>query len=136
MSTSSTRAWVVDASALFEILTAASRAALAEQVLGPARLLAPALLDAEILGALRRQVRRGTIGPERAEAAVGDLTDLNLERVALPPLLGRAWELRDNLTAGDALYVALAESVGCPLLTSDAPLSRAARGLVDVVLLP
>lgn len=68
-------------------------------------------------------------------AAVDDLLDLELDIHHTAPLLRRAWELRDNVTAYDACYVSLAEALGCPLLTADARLSRASGPTCDIELI-
>ena len=86
---------------------------------------APHLLDIEATQILRRFVRRGEVTPERARQAVEDLVDLPLERYSHDFLLPRVWSLRQNLTAYDAVYVALAEILGATLLTRDARISRA-----------
>lgn len=87
----------------------------------------PHLLDVEVLSALRRRVRLGQTDRAAAAAVIGDLTDLAALRWDHQPLLGRAWELRDTLTAYDAVYGALAEALDATLLTADAPLSHAPR---------
>lgn len=89
------------------------------------RLAAPDLVDLEVLSVLRGQLRGGALERRRAELALADLMDLPLERAPHRPLLGRCWELRDNLTAYDAAYVALAEALDTTLLTSDARLAAA-----------
>ena len=85
----------------------------------------PELLDLEVLNVLRRYVRAGTVAADRAEAAVRRLDELDLQRHRHGPMLPRIWSWRANLTAYDAAYVALAEVVDCPLLTTDARLSKA-----------
>ena len=67
-------------------------------------------------------MRAGDVLADRAEEALGDLTGFDLRRHSHMHFLGRAWELRDNLTAYDAMYVALAEAIGAPLVTCDGPL--------------
>ena len=126
---------VVDASAVVELLLGGRRAAPVE-----ARLLAeteriqvPALLDAEVVQALRRLVRLGICDEARAGASVEILQDMPLTRHVLDPLLPRMWELRANLTAYDACYVALAEALACPLLTFDEGLAGAPGVRVPVV---
>jgi predicted nucleic acid-binding protein len=89
------------------------------------RLVAPALIDLEVASAWRGQVRAGQLPDQRAEAALADLAALPLRRVPHGPLMRRIWELRDNLSAYDAAYVALAESLDTLLLTGDARLARA-----------
>ena len=86
---------------------------------------APHLLDVEVAQALRRYVRDGDLDSAAAEAALGDLRALDLRRHAHEPLLGRVWTLRNNLTAYDAVYVALAEALDAALLTCDGRLTRA-----------
>lgn len=88
---------------------------------------APDLLVFEVLSALRRHVLVGSITPARAAAAVDDLGDLAVELFPTMVLRKRAWELRDNMTVGDALFVALAELLAEPLVTRDARLAKAAR---------
>lgn len=88
---------------------------------------APDLLNVEILHVLRRHERRGVIDPERSRAAISDLSDLPITRYPTIALVERAWALRANLTAYDAMYVALAEALDAPLVTADARLASAAR---------
>jgi predicted nucleic acid-binding protein len=89
------------------------------------QLAAPDLLRIEVLSVLRRQLRAGTIDETQAANAVNDLLDLPIAVFATQSLLRRGWELRSNVTAYDACYVALAETIGCTLLTADARLARA-----------
>jgi predicted nucleic acid-binding protein len=91
----------------------------------------PLLLDADILGALRRVVAGGDASSARAGEAVADLLDLPIERYAHDALTPRMWELRENFSAYDATYVPLAEA-GVPLLTADAGLERAANAHTHV----
>jgi predicted nucleic acid-binding protein len=65
------------------------------------------------------------VSPDRAAEAILDLADLDLHRHAHLDLLTRAWKLRENVTAYDAMYVALAEALDAPIVTCDAPLARA-----------
>ena len=118
---------VLDASAVLDLLlnleprAAAIRRRLFEESPG---LLTLHLLDAEVGQVLRRHVRRHELSTARAKAALEDLTALPLQRYPLLPLLARAFELRDNATVYDALYLALAENAGAPLLTRDARLAK------------
>jgi predicted nucleic acid-binding protein len=89
------------------------------------QLAAPELVDVEVASVLRRQVRLGAVAPRRAEFALADLAAAPVARAPHQPLLGRCWELRDNLTIYDATYVALAEALGVDLLTGDARLANA-----------
>jgi predicted nucleic acid-binding protein len=101
------------------------------------RSAAPDLLNAEVLHALRRFERRGELDVERSAAAIQDLSVLPIARYPTIALLERAWVLRHNFTACDALYVALAEALDTSLVTSDEHLASAARthASVPVVLL-
>ncbi len=89
------------------------------------RIRAPHVIDSEVLGALRRLVLAGELPPERGGKALDDFTALPIIRFAHRRLLRRVWALRDNVTAADGLYVALAEALDAPLVTTDAPLARA-----------
>jgi len=88
---------------------------------------APDLFVFEVLAVLRRDVSRHMLEPERAQGAIDDLGDLPVELFGTLPLRRRAWELCENLTAADALFVALAEHLGEPLATTDRGLASAAR---------
>ncbi len=94
----------------------------------------PHLFEIEVLHALRRPSLLGTVSPERARLALSRLRDTQLVRYPHTPLMERIWELKDNLTAYDAAYVALAEALGAPLITLDARLARAPgiRAAVEV----
>ena len=89
------------------------------------RLSAPELVDLEVASVLRRQVRGGLVDDRRALLALADLFALPLRRAPHRPLLARCWELRDNLSIYDAVYVALAEELEVILLTADQRLARA-----------
>ena len=86
---------------------------------------APHLLDVEVAHTLRHLVLQRVLPPADAQAALVELMDLPLTRYAHYPLLSRVWQLRHNLTAYDAMYVALAEALDVPLLTLDAALRDA-----------
>lgn len=87
----------------------------------------PALCDVEVTSALRRALRVGALDERRAEEAVEDYLDLPLTRHGHQSLVIRMLELRDNFSAYDATYVALAELLGGDLLTGDGPLARSVR---------
>ncbi len=89
-------------------------------------LAAPELVDLEAASVLRRQHRAGLLDDRRADLALTDLGALPMRRVPHLPLLRRCWELKDNLTAYDAAYVAVAEAFEATLLTGDRRLARAA----------
>lgn len=89
------------------------------------RIAAPDLVDVETVSVLRRRWRADDLTARRFSIAVDDLADLNVVRIPTLPLMRRAYELRANVSAYDASYVALAEHLGWVLLTADARLSRA-----------
>jgi predicted nucleic acid-binding protein len=101
--------------------------------LGPNQVLhAPHLLDAEIVQVLRRFERLGIIDAKRAQQALEDLRALRLVRHPHEPLLDRIWALRHNLSAYDALYVALAEGLAAPLVTLDQRIADAPGHRADI----
>ncbi len=118
---------VVDASGLLECLLQTPLGARVEARLfrDQDELHAPHLVDVELVQGLRRLVRTGEVSSVRAEEAIADLVDLDLHRHDHVDLLGRAWRLRDNITAYDAVYVALAEAIEAPMVTCDKPLAKA-----------
>lgn len=85
----------------------------------------PHLTDSEVVQALRAQVLRGDLDAREAGRAIEAWAGLGLSRLAVHGLLGRIWELRVNLSAYDATYVALAEALEAPLVTADGRLGRA-----------
>ena len=118
---------VVDASTILEVLLRTPAAPAIEERLferGQA-LHAPYFIDLEVLQVLRRYAAAGEISAERAREALDDLAAFRLRRWAHDALALRIWELRQNLTACDAAYVALAEALGAPLLTRDKRLASA-----------
>lgn len=113
---------VLDASAgLLALLNDGdARRSLATQVVA-----VPHLADSEVAHALRAQVLRRGVGSADARAALARWARLGLRRFAVVGLLGRIWDLREDLTAYDASYVALAEALDCELVTADARLAQA-----------
>jgi predicted nucleic acid-binding protein len=85
----------------------------------------PYLIDSEVVSALRRQVAYGVISADVGRSALQVWGVLGLFRYGAVGLFDRIWELRDNLTAYDATYVALAEHLDAPLLTLDARIAGA-----------
>ena len=98
-------------------------------------LLAPEVLDLEILQALRRQLRLKNISLDRAASALQLFGSLPIARTSHQQLLPRIWQLRDNLTAYDAAYVALAEVMQAPLWTRDSKYLGASGHQAQVVVL-
>ncbi len=96
----------------------------------------PHLVDSELCHALRRLVRRGAIGLSQADPALERWVGMGLRRYGAVGLLDRIWELRANLTAYDATYVALAEALDCPLLITDVRLARAPGVRCSITVLP
>lgn len=87
--------------------------------------LAPELLDIEVASVLRRRWLAGALSDDRLADAVDDLAVLAIDRMPMRTLVRRALELRENVTPYDAVYIALAEAFGCPLLTADRRLAGA-----------
>jgi predicted nucleic acid-binding protein len=118
---------VLDASVAIEwLLQTPSGIAIGKQLSSSReKLYAPHLVDVEVCQVLRRYVANGRLDVQRAEEALRDLADLRMYRYPHVPLLHRAWELRGNLTAYDAMYIALAEALGAILLTRDGKLAAA-----------
>ena len=128
---------VVDASALLEALLRTPSARAMEKRLFDSRqtLHAPHLLDVEVTQVIRRYAASGEVDEERGRDALADLGAMPVRRYPHGFLLPRVWELRHNLTAYDAVYVALAEVLDAPLLTRDKRLAAAAghRARIELV---
>lgn len=125
---------VVDASAIVEYLLRTPRGDRVEAAIRApgADLHTPALCDVEVTAALRRALLSGRLGPQRAAEAVEDYLDLPLARHGHQLLMTRALELRDNFSAYDATYAALAERLGAALVTADERLRRAAVSHLEI----
>ena len=124
---------VLDASAAVSALLNAgeARTALADEAVH-----VPHLIDSQIAHALRRQVLGRSLGADDGRAALDTWRRLGVVRHPVGGLLDRVWELRDNVSAYDASYLALAEVLGCALLTADARLSRVPGLHCSVTLVP
>ncbi|MGH3613787.1 MAG: type II toxin-antitoxin system VapC family toxin [Pseudonocardia sp.] len=124
---------VVDCAAVVDALTAVDDTDDLRKFLASDELDAPALLDFEVVSALRGLTLRGDLSAGRAEDTLTDFEDMQIHRwPAGDALRRRAFQLRDNVSAYDAAYVALAEALDCPLLTRDVRLAKASRHLVRV----
>lgn len=99
---------------------------------GDEALHAPHLLDVEVAQVLRRLARQDAISSQRANAALRALFQLRIVRHSHTAFLPRVWQLRHNLSAYDAVYVALAELIGAPLITRDSRLAAAPGHSVSV----
>ena len=128
---------VLDASAVIELVLSKPAADVIRRRLLWAKetLHAPHLLDLEVIQVVRRHLSKGEIDLLRAEIALADFADLPIVRYPHGRNLPRIWELRNNLTAYDAAYVALAEMLDAPLLTCDRRLASAAghHARVDLI---
>jgi predicted nucleic acid-binding protein len=128
---------VVDASAALELLlNREASTALRHRFFRRGETLhAPHLLDVEVLHVIRRYNLTREMTDDRAEEAIRNHLALPIERYSHELLAGRIWQLRSNLTAYDAAYVALAELLGAPLVTTDARLARsaAARKVAELI---
>jgi predicted nucleic acid-binding protein len=90
---------------------------------------APHLLDLEVAQVLRRMVREAVVSTVRADQAIQDLLDLRVTRYPHNLFLPHIWRLRNNLSAYDAAYIALAQELGATLVTRDSRLASASRGV-------
>jgi predicted nucleic acid-binding protein len=124
---------VLDASAAVSALLNAgeARATLADESVH-----VPHLIDSEVAQALRRQVTKRSLSPADGWAALDTWRRLGVVRHPIAGLLDRIWELRENVSAYDASCLALAEALGCALLTADARLSRVLRLRCAVTTVP
>ncbi len=128
---------VVDSSAIVAVLIDSGRVGTwAEDVVSDAPLAGPELVLVETSNILRRLERAGEISRLEATSAYRDLLRLDLTLFPFAPFAERIWELRSNLTSYDAWYVALAEALGCPLVTLDAKLGRATGPRCEIIVPP
>jgi predicted nucleic acid-binding protein len=123
---------VIDASVVVAALL--NHHADARQALAHRGVLVPHLIDAEVAHVCRRRVLAGTTRPDVARRVLRRWVQWPAIRIAHQPLVDRAWSLRDNVSAYDAMYVALAERLDATLVTLDQRLATAPHG-VRVMLL-
>jgi predicted nucleic acid-binding protein len=123
---------VVDASAALSALLTAGPA---RQALSVEQLHAPHLIDSEVASGLRRRVAAG-MSPDAGWTALDTWRRVGMTRYPVFTFLDRVWELRDNVSAYDASYVALAELLGCALLTADRRLARAPAARCPITVVP
>jgi predicted nucleic acid-binding protein len=128
---------VADASALVDFLIRRRRLgdSVAERLSESGIAHCPHLVDVEVVSSLRRLTRHGDLQTHVAERALELFTELRIQRYPLTLLLGRVWSLRENLSAYDAAYVALAEALDLPLLTTDKRLGQSRGHFAQIVAL-
>lgn len=124
---------VLDASAAVEWLLQSPRGKRVDALVEADPIVAaPHLVDVEVAGVLRRAVLSGALDANRAGLALDHLAQAPLRRFPMAPMLSRAWALRHNVSAYDAMYLVLAQTLRATLVTGDGRLLRAAEGSVAV----
>ncbi len=126
---------VLDTSGVVDLLTGGPTSDEVAGLVAGSMLAAPDVLVFETLSVLRRDLRRGAISRARADRAVSDLGGVPIDLFPSLRLRDRAWDLRENLTAADALFAALAERLAEPLATGDRGLARAARERLGIAVI-
>ena len=116
---------VVDASAVSGLVLSRGRGEQIARAIANRAVFAPQLRVPAVLSALRGWVLGGRLGPERAAGALDDFRDLDITLIDMVTFIDDVWRLRNSITAYDALYVALARTMRCPLLTLDMKLVAA-----------
>jgi predicted nucleic acid-binding protein len=130
---------VLDSSAAVELLLGLPRAAplIRARLATPGETVhVPHLFDLEVMAAIRRHALAGVLSTRRAGMAVSTLGGLRASRYSHAPFRARIWELRENLTPYDAVFVSLAEALRAPLVTLDAALAAAPGVRAEVELYP
>ncbi len=123
--------YVIDASAAVGYLLRTHLGLQIAHLVEDAFLMAPELLDVEVLSVLRRAVLRKKLDENRARLALDDLGAWPIDRILHMALISHAWQHRHNVSAYDTMYVAVARTYAVPLLTADGPLTQApALGIV------
>ena len=124
---------VIDTSGVVDLLIGGPASPIVADLLAREReLAAPDILVFEVLSVIRRGAGRRALSESRASAAVEDIAALPVRLFPSMPLRARVWQLRENLTPADGLFVALAERLGEPLATKDSSLLRAIANLPAV----
>lgn len=123
---------VLDASAVIDFLVDRPAGEAMARILSSNELHAPYLLDVEVAHSLRHALLGGRMTPGRAAAAIDDFRALPIERHPHELLLPRVLELRNNVSAYDAVYVALAELLGATLITRDLRLARSSAHTAQI----
>lgn len=126
---------VVDASAMIEVLSRTTKAAAIEALLDDDDIFAPDLMIAEVVHHFRHLVLGKHVDDRVATAAIAAFVAADIKFVPVWPVSARVWELRSHVSAYDACYVAIAEDLRCPLITTDRKLARA-HGLHITVITP
>ena len=127
---------VVDASIILHLLIdPETDIAVWNKVNNAGQLIAPHIIDLEIISGIRRHLRIGTFDQIRADQAISDMKDFKIDRRPIIENIQRIWELRNNVTPYDASYLSLAESLKLPLLTRDKKLANAAAAHTKVELI-
>lgn len=123
--------YVIDASAAVESLLRTTLGLKVARIIADAFLVAPALLEVEVMAVLRRAMVQKKLAEQRAIEALADLIAWQVDRIGHTNLIQEAWRHRHNVSGYDAFYVAVARIYNVPLLTADGPLSRAST--LDIV---
>ena len=128
--------YVIDASIAVEYLLKTPRGVRVADLVDSAVLVAPEMMDAEVLSVLRRAVLNQHIEESQALTVLSELTEWEVERISHRHLVRLAWQHRHNVSAYDALYVAVARVYGLPLLTADGRLAHAPELEITVLNVP
>jgi len=127
---------VIDTSALIEVLTGKDPDIKLRRRVLLGDLAAPDLLDPESMHVLRKLTHKGDIIDSEAGEVLKDIRDMAIARSPHRPLVDRAWELKNAISAYDAFFVALAEQLDVPLITCDAKLARSNGHSATIELYP
>lgn len=128
--------FVIDASSVVEYFLETPAGVRVAEIIEDAQLIAPELIDAEVMSTLRGAVLNGKLEPARAETIISILSQAPIERVSHRTLSLMAWRYYQNVSAYDAFYLILAEVNDIPLVTCDGRLARATSLNVDIRYVP